>query len=906
MQYTSYDGDGRVTNVDDWGISSSSALQNLIRQGAQLIHSEDYSGPTEYINQVYVNRNAVSETDLLKIANTSYAGKYDAAGRTTGYTYTKNMRYHNESNSTPEKFTWRFNTSFFDMRTTYQEKQVFGSGTASSGNFTPASTFSTYDVNGNRIAVEERKNGETKVEARPFVYSADGRLRRTVSGFFKDQHFTAPDKYDNSSSQRYTVRAGDTLQSIALLYYGSSDYWYIIASANGLSADIPLQESTTLDIPARASSENSSDSFKPMQLAQIIGDTTPTLPYVPAPSDAGCGAIGTIIMVAVAVALTVVTAGAAAVAMGATTGAWAAGGAALMGSAAGISAGASMAAAAIGGFVGSVGSQLVGKAMGNVDSFSLKGALASGLTAGVTAGAGAALQGAGSVFGQTVMKGDKLNALGRGIQASAAAAGSVAANKLVGNQASFSWRDVATSAVSAYAGTAMFGENPALAGVTNGDIVRDTFGGIAHAAIGYGAGKLIQQSGDRPSWNFSSVATDAFGNALGNSFVASRVKAEEDRLKAVAKPVDPDTGKFSPISETEAWSLERAIQQKNARELAAKPSAPGWINDNLLKYELGNYFAGVDELNFTMDEGLIARVDNALLEASYRQAQQQTGPAMFGGFVESTPDGNPMGLLPESLARANFVVRNPLARFHGGLSYDDLSHYEQQHYKIESEKYLASLEGPQLVPQNPKLVAREQQQKDFLRTGRPQPWHMPVSEGINDGLMLAAFRYHPGKFMAAQAGYSFGNGDQPWLASGMGDFYGADIRLAASLKNDPRKFEAKFYTGTDSDLNFSWKSNRLEFAQNGLKGNVSQHYQLKDILDFNSFQVINIAEFDTYNVKMNAVKLGKHALPTTLTPGIRVNLNTLDVRASFNYKLELPKELRPFGWTPSIGIEVRK
>ncbi|WP_348686426.1 hypothetical protein, partial [Rheinheimera aquimaris] len=156
--------------------------------------------------------------------------------------------------------------------------------------------------------------------------------------------------------------------------------------------------------------------------------------------------------------------------------------------------------------------------------------------------------------------------------------------------------------------------------------------------------------------------------------------------------------------------------------------------------------------NFTMDEGLMARVDNALLDASYRQAQQQTGPAMFGGFVESTPQ-NPMGLTPESLARANFVARNTLARFQGGLSYDELSYYEQQHYKIESERYLASLEGPQLVAQNPELVAREQQQRDFLRTGRPQPWHMPVSEMLNDGLMFTALRFSPGKFASAYAGY---------------------------------------------------------------------------------------------------------------------------------------------------------
>ena len=575
VQYTSYDGDGRIANVLDLGISSTSTLHSLIRQGAQLVSDESYSGTIEHIEEIYVNRNAVSEADLLTIANTSYAGKYDAAGRTTGYVYTKSMRYYNESTSTPENFTWRFNTNFFDARTTYQEKQVFGSGTAGSGSFTPASTYSTYDVNGNRIAVEESKNDGSAIQSRHFFYSADGQLMRKYGGeqdkllsnvtsktvtatgferkgaisnyhfsngnylgeldsdgniFFKEQHFTAPDQYDNSSTERYTVRAGDTLQSIALLYYGSSDYWYIIASANGLSDDIPLQESTTLDIPARANTENRSDSFKPMELAQIIGDTTPTLPYVPAPSDAGCGAVGTIIMVAVAVALTVVTAGAAAVAMGGVVGAAGtvgAGAAVLGGAAVGGSALAGVAAAAIGGFVGSVGSQLVGKAMGNVDSFSLKGALASGLTAGITAGAGSALGVGGTANGtfSAVKEGATtatLTTTGRFVLGAATAASSAASNKLVGNSSGFSWASVAASSIVAGAGSKLPGE------LGSNNIAVNTAQGIGSAALGYGITKLVNNEG---SWNFSNVASDAFGNALGNSFVANRIDAEKQRLQ---------------------------------------------------------------------------------------------------------------------------------------------------------------------------------------------------------------------------------------------------------------------------------------------------------------------------------------------------------------------------------------
>uniref|UniRef100_A0A486XUH9 Rhs family protein n=1 Tax=Rheinheimera sp. BAL341 TaxID=1708203 RepID=A0A486XUH9_9GAMM len=292
-----------------------------------------------------------------------------------------------------------------------------------------------------------------------------------------------------------------------------------------------------------------------MQLAQIIGDTTPTLPYVPAPSDAGCGTVGTIIMVAVAVALTVVTAGAAAAAMGGvvgSTGFMSAGAAVLGGAAAGGSAIAGVAAAAIGGFVGSVGSQLVGKAMGVVDSFSLKNALVSGITAGATAGVGSAMSVGTTATSGTFINGAKaatentaatlatLNGLGKVTMAASNVGFNIAANKLVGNQASFSWRNVATSAVSAGAmhGLSLNDQYSAFERFSqSGDMVAGslsgTLSGIAGAAIGYGAGKLIQQSGDRPSWNFTSVATDAFGNALGNSFVANRVNAEQTRLNAM-------------------------------------------------------------------------------------------------------------------------------------------------------------------------------------------------------------------------------------------------------------------------------------------------------------------------------------------------------------------------------------
>ncbi|MCD1600344.1 hypothetical protein [Rheinheimera aquimaris] len=111
--------------------------------------------------------------------------------------------------------------------------------------------------------------------------------------------------------------------------------------------------------------------------------------------------------------------------------------------------------------------------------------------------------------------------------------------------------------MSAYADTRLFGDNLALAGVISGDIVRDTFDGIVGAAIGYGAGKLFQKGDDHPSWNFSSVATDAFGNALGNSFVANRIDAEQTRLNAMR------------ASEAVSQQANKAVNAKLDAQLAA-------------------------------------------------------------------------------------------------------------------------------------------------------------------------------------------------------------------------------------------------------------------------------------------------------------------------------------------------
>ncbi|MET0043083.1 MAG: LysM peptidoglycan-binding domain-containing protein [Candidatus Thiodiazotropha sp. 6PLUC3] len=77
-------------------------------------------------------------------------------------------------------------------------------------------------------------------------------------------------------TSHHTVKAGETLHSIASAYFGSPAYWYLIADANGLSGEEELKAGTTLTIPNLvANSVNDKDSYKIYSESEIIGSTSP-------------------------------------------------------------------------------------------------------------------------------------------------------------------------------------------------------------------------------------------------------------------------------------------------------------------------------------------------------------------------------------------------------------------------------------------------------------------------------------------------------------------------------------------------------------------------------------------------------------------------------------------------------
>jgi hypothetical protein len=587
-------------------------------------------------------------------------------------------------------------TKTYQKRESWLETGVSGNGTAAIGKVIPADTFSTYDVNSNRILVEEKNNLSSTIQARQMIYAADGTLlqkrhgtqdkldkeigapgfkqqgiahhfsssgnylgeiakttsqnKTVITSTLKDQHFSVPSENDNSNVTKYQVGSGDTLRSLALAFYGNSDYWYLIANVNGLTAnpEEKLTEGLAIDIPARANSSNSATSFKPMDLQKIIGDTTPSLPFVPPPPAAGCNALAMVVMIAITVVATIATAGAVA--------ALAPNVAFSMGLGVSTLAGGSMVAAAAGGFVGSVAGQLAGKAMGVVDSFSLKNALASGLTAGATAGLGN-LMGVGSnvasgtfsgiVKGAEIGTTATLNLYGKMAMAASAVGFNVAANKLVGNnQASFQWRNVVTAAATAGAmhkmGITDTKSNWSKA-TSNLDFGGDVLNGFAGAAVGYGVSKGLYNEG---SWNFRNVATDVFGNALGNSIVSklsgtSSPQQAEKKAKAAAQqavlsgasPQEARAIELQTYARESGGTVEAVAASggKTGRGSFAYDSDDGfWLSNGTERVRLGWDASMNDVSDFLGNSG--AR-DLGMQYASSRLVAKQASDAAFARGV---------------------------------------------------------------------------------------------------------------------------------------------------------------------------------------------------------------------------------------------------------------------------------
>ena len=105
------------------------------------------------------------------------------------------------------------------------------------------------------------------------------------------------------SNSSYTVQSGDTLSSIAQSLWGDSSLWYLIADANGLSGGGSLTVGSTLVIPTKITDiHNNAATFTVYDPSKALGNVLPIAAPPPAHGN-GCGILGEIIAVVVAIAL---------------------------------------------------------------------------------------------------------------------------------------------------------------------------------------------------------------------------------------------------------------------------------------------------------------------------------------------------------------------------------------------------------------------------------------------------------------------------------------------------------------------------------------------------------------------------------------------------------------------------
>ncbi|HEX8029555.1 MAG TPA: LysM peptidoglycan-binding domain-containing protein [Vicinamibacterales bacterium] len=296
-------------------------------------------------------------------------------------------------------------------------------------------------------------------------------------------------RYDTSlkegSTITYTVQAGETLQSLALRFYGDDALWYRIAEANTLDdSTIELKPGQSINIPQVTRSLNSSSSGAVYRADTLIGDTSaPVVMPPPPPMKEGCGALGMFLVMIVTVVVAAVTYN-----YLIAEGVYAA------------------LAGAVAGAAGSVAGQAVGMAIGAQDSFSWKQVGMGAIGGAVMAGMGG---GPNMSPGDLALRAAAANALTQGI------------GVVTGLQDSFNWKSVAIAAVAAPIADKI--------GKSFGEVAKDWQ--IPDEAMKIGQGLVRGMVSQTVSMavmgkgkiNYAQVIGDAFGNAIGDS-IASRSK----------------------------------------------------------------------------------------------------------------------------------------------------------------------------------------------------------------------------------------------------------------------------------------------------------------------------------------------------------------------------------------------
>ncbi|OEZ63500.1 tRNA3(Ser)-specific nuclease WapA precursor [Duganella sp. HH105] len=571
-----YDATGRVTRAGLPDYVPLDTLNALSAAGIALqmrSYSYDIAGHLTHqseVNNIGGNDSRNRDIYFIDDNDNNIKGGYDAMGNLRDYTVTTQGYNKDDYGRYHIDYIW----------TDSAREHIVQQNTKPAG-----TTTSEYDSFGNRTKVIGTEGAPTK----QFWYDADGHVQSKledgktsfsliVNGQMMGEENAKADNILGSTYQpassatlaaapsSYSVQSNsETLQSIAQAIWGDSKLWYLIADANGKTADQALKAGEILRIPSRVNTvHNDYATFNPYNASDAIGNTAPALPP-PSHGGGGCGGMGTLIMVVVAVAVTVLTQGAAAGAIASFLG-----GSTTAGIVA-VAADAALAAAA-----GSLASQAVGVAIGAQDGISW------------SAVRNAAVNSAGTTFliGAPISTGD--NVWAAAAQGALRSAVSQGVGMLANQQSSFNWRTVAAAA----AGNAL--STSVTSGLNDSSAYKDAFGsyaGLTTATLSGMSAGLTSALVRGGKIEVTRVATDAFGNALGSSLASLAAKPSliEEKLALSGS------------------SLQRAaIDEMTAGNEGSIPFTVDMLGQRSLRYNEGN-------TNYLSVDGQVRNYTNGFL-----------------------------------------------------------------------------------------------------------------------------------------------------------------------------------------------------------------------------------------------------------------------------------------------------
>ena len=592
VQTSTYDDDGLL-------VLQTTSLNGKDEFAVEYGDSTPYTTPINWV-WAYLNHGTYNYT--MPTGAPSWTIGYDVAGNLRGYTL---IVY--DMNATAADTVLYQSTDAFKLYAgdSYQNVQQYINSTGSGPNVPLSGTTSyTYDVDGDLVQYIDARQGS---KDRFFVNNSAGQVIEEVQGQYDSQpgdptassklisalnelidgtanndpaqhyfyangqqigsientgsgvnaHFDVnytpiSGSYPSATPPQVVVQDGDTLRTIAARLYGDANLWYVIAQENGLTdPDQVLTTGSVLTIPNRVESlANTSSSLKPYDPSQAIGDSTPTQPVPPPQSDSGCGGFGMVLVAIVAIVVSLyvgpeVTEALDGIEVGSDV---------TLGETA-LSGAADLVGAGVGAAVGSAVGQVAAMALGLQDEFSWQGVAEAALSAGILKGTGL-----GSVFNGAGVAGDLLQGALNG-------AVNQGVGIVLGLQKSFSWRDLAISAVENFAAQQVGSYVAQNSGITDPTLSRFVSGASA------GASQVLVTMALGGRTTTGEVLADVFGNALGNSVVnteSSVLPSSRDPQQAFDN-IDANTRAALDEVNTQV-AMENDTQltlQENATQIAA-------------------------------------------------------------------------------------------------------------------------------------------------------------------------------------------------------------------------------------------------------------------------------------------------------------------------------------------------